>query len=156
METWRAIRRLMQWCRREMLVTGIDGSAGNSEKCSDSKLISKGEPRKINPLPETSFPLLYVHAFPLNATCLQVLVYTLPSLWDFPTCYPLYETFRHTLPRSKVISPRHLVAQWLSECLWLRSWSWCTRMEFCIRLPTGSLLLPLPMSLSLCLSWINK
>ena len=43
-------------------------------------------------------------------------------------------------------------------CLWLRAWSRGPGVESHIRLPTGSLLLPLPMSLplSLCLSWINK
>ena len=50
------------------------------------------------------------------------------------------------------------VAQWLSICLQLRVWSWGPGMELHIGLPTGSLLLPLPVSLplSLCLSWINK
>ena len=50
------------------------------------------------------------------------------------------------------------VAQWLSICLWLRLWSRGPGIESHIRLPTGSLLVPLPMSLplSLCLSWINK
>ena len=50
------------------------------------------------------------------------------------------------------------VAQWLSVCLWLRLWSQSPRIEFCIRLPTGSLLLPLPtaLPLSLCLSWKIK
>ena len=49
-------------------------------------------------------------------------------------------------------------AQQLSICLWLRVWSWGPRIESCIRLPVGSLLLPLPVSLPLplCLSWINK
>ena len=31
-----------------------------------------------------------------------------------------------------------------------------SRIEFHIRVPTGSPLLPLPVSLSVCLSWINK
>ena len=46
------------------------------------------------------------------------------------------------------------VAQWLSICLWLRSWSQGPGIEFCIRLPVGSLLLPLPVSLplSFCVS----
>ena len=50
------------------------------------------------------------------------------------------------------------VAQWLSVCLWLKEWSRGPGTESLIGLPTGSLLLPLPMSLSLsvCLSWINK
>ena len=47
---------------------------------------------------------------------------------------------------------------WGSVCLWLRSWSWGPRIKSHIKLPTGSLLLPLPVSLplSVCLSWINK
>ena len=48
------------------------------------------------------------------------------------------------------------VTQWLSVCLWLRSWG--PGIESHIRLHTGSLLLPLPVSLplSVCLSRINK
>ena len=51
-----------------------------------------------------------------------------------------------------------LVAQWLSGCLWLRAWPWGPENESCIRFPTGSLLLPLLMSLqlSVCLLWIIK
>ena len=50
------------------------------------------------------------------------------------------------------------VAQWLNIFLGLRVWTWGPRMESCIGFPVGSLLLPLPMSLtlSMCLSWINK
>ena len=39
------------------------------------------------------------------------------------------------------------VAQWLSVCLQLRSWSKDLEIKSYIRLPAGSLLLPLPMSL---------
>ena len=56
----------------------------------------------------------------------------------------------------KKISWGPWVAQWLSICLWLRSWSWGPGMESHIRVPSGSLLLPLPVSLPLsfcvCLS----
>ena len=48
------------------------------------------------------------------------------------------------------------VAQWLGICLWLRSWSRSSGIWSLIELPMGNLLLPLPMSPSLCLSWINK
>ena len=52
------------------------------------------------------------------------------------------------------------VAQRFSACLRPREWSWSPGIESCIRLPTWSLLLPLPVSLplspSLCLLWINK
>ena len=50
------------------------------------------------------------------------------------------------------------VAQWLSICLWLRSWFRGPRTKSRTGFPTGSLVLPLPMSLlpSLCLLWINK
>ena len=50
------------------------------------------------------------------------------------------------------------VTQWLSICLWLKPWSWGPGIESCVGLPVGSLFLPLPMPLyiSLCLSWINK
>ena len=50
------------------------------------------------------------------------------------------------------------VSQWLRVCLQLRSWSQGPGIKSCIRLPPGSLLLPLPMSLPLflSLSWINK
>ena len=43
------------------------------------------------------------------------------------------------------------VAQRLSICLWLSSRSWGLGIKSCIGLPVGSLLPPLPMSLSLCL-----
>ena len=49
------------------------------------------------------------------------------------------------------------VAQWLSVCPQLRSWSQGPGIESHIGFPTGSLLLPLPVSLPLSgLSWINK
>ena len=44
------------------------------------------------------------------------------------------------------------VAQWLSTCLWFRLRSWSPGIESHIGVPMGSLLLPLPMSLPLCLS----
>ena len=48
------------------------------------------------------------------------------------------------------------VAQWLSNCLWLRSWSWGPGIESHIRILAGSLLLPLPMSQSLSVSLMNE
>ena len=48
------------------------------------------------------------------------------------------------------------VAQQLNVCSWLRVWSQSSRIGSCIRLPAWSLLLPLPVSLPLSLSWINK
>ena len=48
------------------------------------------------------------------------------------------------------------VAQWLSICLLLRAWSWSSRIESHNGLLAWSLLLPLLVSVSLCLSWINK
>ena len=48
------------------------------------------------------------------------------------------------------------VAQRLSVCLQLRLWSRGPGIKFHIRLPTESLLLPLPMSLPLCVSFMNK
>ena len=49
------------------------------------------------------------------------------------------------------------VTQWLSVCLRLRLWSWGPGIESHIRLPAGSLLLlPMSLSLSMWLSWINK
>ena len=49
------------------------------------------------------------------------------------------------------------VVQCLSVCLWLRAWSQGPGTESCIELPMRSLLLPLPMSLPLCVSheWIK-
>ena len=49
------------------------------------------------------------------------------------------------------------VAQQLSICLWLRAWSWSPGIEFHIGLPEWSLLLPLPVcvSLSLSVSFMN-
>ena len=48
------------------------------------------------------------------------------------------------------------VAQWLSICLWLGLWSWGPGIESHIRLPAGNLLPPLPMSLPLSVSLMNK
>ena len=50
------------------------------------------------------------------------------------------------------------VAQRFSTCLRPREWSWSPGIEFRVRLPAWSLLLPLPVSLPLCvcLLWINK
>ena len=42
------------------------------------------------------------------------------------------------------------VAQWLNVCLWLRSCSQGPAIKSHIRLPTGSLLLPVPITLPLC------
>ena len=46
-------------------------------------------------------------------------------------------------------------AQWLRICLWLRLWSQCLGIKSHFRLPRGSLLLPLPVSLplSVCLMY---
>ena len=44
------------------------------------------------------------------------------------------------------------VAQWLSIWLWLSSWSWGPGIESCIGFPAWSLLLPLCLCLSLCVS----
>ena len=50
------------------------------------------------------------------------------------------------------------VAQRLSNCLWLRVWSWNPGIESCIGLPAWGLLLPPPMflPLSLAVSLMNK
>ena len=48
------------------------------------------------------------------------------------------------------------MAQWLSLCLPLRSWSWSPVIKSHIRVPAGSLLLPLPVSLPLSVSLMNK
>ena len=52
------------------------------------------------------------------------------------------------------------VAQRFSACLLPRAWSWSPGIQSHIGLPAWSLLLPLPVSLpvslSLCLPWINK
>ena len=48
------------------------------------------------------------------------------------------------------------VAQWFSVCLWLRAWSRGPGIESCIGRPAWSLLLPLPVFLSFCMSLINK
>ena len=48
------------------------------------------------------------------------------------------------------------IAQWLSVCLWLVSWSWGPGIKSYIRLPRGSLLLPLPVSLPVSVSLMNK
>ena len=87
-----------------------------------------------------SMPLLSVSSFP----------------WDLLIC------FLKVLPFSflsrRMARRCSWVAQWLSICFQLRAWSQGPGIEFCIRLPAESLLLPPPMSLplSLCLSWINK
>ena len=47
-------------------------------------------------------------------------------------------------------------AQGLSICLWLRAWSQGPGIESHIGLPTGGLLLPLPVSLPLSVSLMNK
>ena len=52
----------------------------------------------------------------------------------------------------KQIKEGHPVAQWLSICLQLRSWSQGPGIKSHIGLPTGSLLLPLPVSLLLSFS----
>ena len=48
------------------------------------------------------------------------------------------------------------VAQRFSACFRPRAWSWSPRIESCVGLPAWSLHLPLPGSLPLSLSWINK
>ena len=50
----------------------------------------------------------------------------------------------------------HWVAQWLSICLWLRVWPWGPEIESHIGLPAEGLLLPLPVSLPLSGSLMNK
>ena len=50
------------------------------------------------------------------------------------------------------------VAQWFGACLWPRARSWRPGIESHIRLPAWSLILPLPITLPLCVSheYINK
>ena len=48
------------------------------------------------------------------------------------------------------------VPQWLSICLWLRLWSRGPGTQSRNRIPVGSLLLPLPMSLPLSVSLKNR
>ena len=48
------------------------------------------------------------------------------------------------------------VAQQFSACLQPRVWSWSPGIESRVRLPACSLCLPLPLSLCVCLLWINK
>ena len=48
------------------------------------------------------------------------------------------------------------VVQRFSACLWPRAQSWRPGIESHVRLPAGSLLLPLPVSLPLSVSLINK
>ena len=48
------------------------------------------------------------------------------------------------------------VAQWLSLCLWLKAGPWGPGIESHIGLPAWSLLLPLPVSLPLSVSLMNK
>ena len=47
------------------------------------------------------------------------------------------------------------VAQWLSICLWLRSWSGGPGIKFLTGLPAGSLPVSLPVSLPLSVSLMN-
>ena len=57
-----------------------------------------------------------------------------------------------TQPFSQIVLARGAwVAQWLSVCLWLRAGSG-PRIESHIGLPAWVLLLPLPVSLPLCVS----
>ena len=48
------------------------------------------------------------------------------------------------------------VVQWLSVCLQLEAWPRGPGIQYCIRLPTGSRLLPLPVSLLLSLSLMSN
>ena len=45
---------------------------------------------------------------------------------------------------------------WLSACLWLRAWSWGPGTQSHLGFPAGSLILPLPVSLPLCVSLMNR
>ena len=77
----------------------------------------------------------------------------------------LFQLYYQTLQRQSVqfaLGPGNRVlqdtwvAQWLSICLWLRFWSRGPGIEYRIRLPAWSLLLPLPVSLPLSMSLMNE
>ena len=82
---------------------------------------------------------------------------TRPTIWH-KTNYLAYQSlsFPMSKMRFKIPTMGTLVAQWLSICLQLRSWSLGPGIESCIGLPVGSLLLPLSTSLPLSLSLMNK
>ena len=61
------------------------------------------------------------------------------------------------LSLKKLFSTGTSVAQWLSVCLWLRSWSWGPGIESHIGFLKGACFsLCLSLYFSLCLSWKNK
>ena len=72
------------------------------------------------------------------------------KIWDMPSIGSKNCTILYFLLKSWEFWGC-LVAQWLSICPWLKLWSWGSRIESCIRLPAGSPLLPLSMSLPLSL-----
>ena len=80
--------------------------------------------------------------------------YSLPPHYVYPInkCTLLHipqQSFKTQVRASRV-------AQWFGFTFGPEVWSWKPGIESYIRLPAWSLLLSLPVSLSLCLSWINK
>ena len=99
-------------------------------------------------------------AFALTIVTIWCIIQTIPCVQLWPITCSFSPGFsililQSTYPGCQVKKEHKgddWVAQWLSVCLWLRSWSLGPGMESCIRFPAWSLLLPLPVSMprSLC------
>ena len=71
-------------------------------------------------------------------------------------CQKVLQTISFPDLFSQEIGAPEWLSGWASICLRLRSWSQGPGIESCIRLPCRTMPLPVSLSLSLCLSWINK
>ena len=102
----------------------------------------------------------FIGIYRLGATCTLIHVYAYPhqfcGLRFIALIYQDKKVVSHQFHFQSIKCTRQgRLGDSVVECLILRS-----RIESCIGLPAGSLLLPLPVTLplplSLCLSWINK
>ena len=110
--------------------------------------------KEPGPLAQPSSPVIMLvklacvraTAFPLLVNCPKPLSKSLSQA----------ETSELAFGQECAFSALPLGGSWLRACLGLRSWPRGPGMESHIGLPTGSLLLPLPMSLPLSVSLMNE
>ena len=142
-----------------------DGSHFSRLQWCCSSPISQLQPHHCGSWDLSVFFIFWVISFNNSTTFIpkatQQWADSLSILWSFQALYyPLLSGYCWVLSvevvSSNINSTDAWVAQWLSVCLWLRSWSQSPRINSHIGFPVRSLLLPLPVSLPLSLPLMSK
>ena len=150
------------WCARPWAyaATGTKVSKRYSDPCQPT--VKKREQAKSK---SELYPSAYLR-HDLSLTCSSLSRTYISSELRTSTEYPehitlcvpffLYDVLGRQFWNQKYCFRGAWVARWVSICLQLRSSPWGPGIESHIEFPTGSLLLPLPMSQLLCLPPMKK